>query len=219
MAISRAGTASNGIAASGATIPVQTGVVNGDLMLVFIRCVVVTAISPPSGWTQIYHVQNTAGAGMTHAAYYRIAASEPSSYTWSNSAAGSQEYILAAYSGVNSTIPIDTSASDLSGATTTVTAPAITTSYANGMIVGCWCPRTGFSGAAPYCNAAFSTVNSANGWAVADLSSTTAGGYGGWAASSTAVVARWVAGSIALRVADSQSVVPHMSAGYHWWAL
>lgn len=59
------------------TINVPSGTANGDIMLAFTSSGS-TAFTAPSGWTQIYNTSN--GAGMT--AWYRVASSEPSNYTF-----------------------------------------------------------------------------------------------------------------------------------------
>lgn len=210
MAIARTATALVGsIASPGGSIPVPTSVANGSLILLFLNSAAIGVYTPPAGWTQLYSVQNTAGAGMTMACYYRFASSEPASYAWSWSTGQNACYVTCAYSGVSGT-PINTSATASNGTTTTATAPAITTTVASTLIVATWAPRTSFTGAAPNCNAAFSNVAEVGGFAIAvgDLAASTAGSYGGWNAASATGVARSVSTSIALAPAPSSRPVP-----------
>lgn len=182
-------------------------------MLLFLNSAAIGAYSPPAGWTQLFHVQNTAGAGMTVACYYRFASSEPASYSWSWTTAQNACYVTCAYSGVAAS-PINTSATTSNGTTTTLTAPAITTTVASALIIGAWAPRISFTGGAPNCNAAFSNVAEVGGFAIAvgDLSAPTAGAYGGWNAASVSGVARSVSASIALAPAASSHPVPLIAA-------
>jgi hypothetical protein len=71
--------------------------------------------------------------------YYRVAtATEPASYTWTASTSlGGFTGIIAVYSGVNPSNPIDVNAG-ASAASTTPNAPSVTTTAANDELVVIW---------------------------------------------------------------------------------
>jgi hypothetical protein len=84
------------------TVSVPSGVSNGDLLLAWVAPAGTAAVinSVPSGWTQI---DATAARGT---AYFRIAASEPSSYQWGLSASVEAVAMMAAWSGVEAADPV-----------------------------------------------------------------------------------------------------------------
>jgi hypothetical protein len=85
-------------------------------------------LTPPSGFTSINYASNTAALE----ARYKIASSEPSSYTFGLSSAGTFSVIMFRISGHHSTTPINVSST--STGTSYVTnhaAPAITTTAAD----------------------------------------------------------------------------------------
>lgn len=110
MAIAERGTATQASALSGAdlTINVPTGVQDGDVMIAFLRCGTAALTMPAlTGWTSL-DIFNTAGQNPSGRSYFRIASSEPASYTWATSSltvatAGS----IIAYSGTDATTPIN----------------------------------------------------------------------------------------------------------------
>lgn len=118
--------------ASGADVVITkpTGTVDGDILVAVIyHDTAITSV--PSGWTLIHTTLNTANAS----SYWKRAASEGASYTWSHTS----NYIggsMAAYSGcLESGDPID-AASENSGTSDTLTWTGITTTVANAMLVG-----------------------------------------------------------------------------------
>jgi hypothetical protein len=124
--------------ASTLSIAVPAGTVAGDVMIAAITVTPSTVpITAPGGWTQIRAVTQASGGGSQLATYYRVAtASEPASYTWTlttshTGAAGG----IVSYSGVDNTTPIDVSASVITNSSLNHTAPTITTSIANDMLV------------------------------------------------------------------------------------
>jgi hypothetical protein len=93
-----------------------------------------TSITAPSGWTLIDRQDN--GTAVSQAIYYKVAtSSEPASYTWTLSAAGRFAGGITAFRGADIANPIDAYGGQVNTSSTTVSAPAVTTRYANDMIV------------------------------------------------------------------------------------
>lgn len=119
------------------TINVPTGTLNGDVMIAAIQHGNAT-LTPPAGWTLINSVSNT-GLTANLKTYYRVASSEPASYTWSLSVAVCNVGTIVTYTGVNGT-PVDVNAavadnvsqtSHIASAVTTTAAPeTILTAFA-----------------------------------------------------------------------------------------
>lgn len=109
------------------------GVVSGDVLVAALVTDAGGAWTPPSGWTQIQTVTNTAVV----TAWYLVAGgSEPSSYTWNwaNSTQGAGGIV--AYTGVNNTIPIDYVGSTNTGSSSSVVSNAAYTVHDDAMIIG-----------------------------------------------------------------------------------
>jgi hypothetical protein len=127
------------------TLSVPSGVANTNLMIVGGVVDSATAtLSTTSGWTQLFAV--TKGT-CTAAAWYRVASSEPSSYTWSWTATGVGAYVCGSWSGVNSGTVVEaysgTGISYLSG---TVSTPSGTPSQADWMLAIYTDQRSGTTG-------------------------------------------------------------------------
>ena len=120
------------------SINVPTGTVAGDVMIAAIATTPSTVtITAPAGWTLIQAVTQTTATSNRVSTYYRVAtATEPASYTWTLSTAhtGASGGIVS-YSGVDNTTPINVSAGAATASALTHTAPSITTTVANGMLV------------------------------------------------------------------------------------
>lgn len=117
------------------------GVIADDVL---VACVTIRADSSissvPSGWTLIRQdtTATTDNNGCRQAIYYKVAgSSEPSSYQWKTSASTDIAICIAAFSGVNTSTPIEvndgTSSDDPND--TTCTAPSVTTTTATCMLV------------------------------------------------------------------------------------
>ena len=117
------------------TIPAPPGAVAGDVALASIDVRDATGITPPSGWTLV-RSDDGERKGLRQAIYrHVVSASDPASFSWSfNSSVGAAGAILA-YSGVDTANPIDAT-SGTRGNATQITAPSVTTTVANAMIVG-----------------------------------------------------------------------------------
>lgn len=87
------------------TLPVPSGVQNGDLLLVGVHqgSGTETALTPPAGWTKRNFFSLTGGHGLH--VYYRVANNEPASYTWRDTV--SAVAFCLAIRGQDTTTPFD----------------------------------------------------------------------------------------------------------------
>jgi PKD repeat protein len=129
----------NTTASTTVTIATPTGTAAGDVL---VACVVpnatrVASTGVPAGWIQMAAVIQ--GTSTRAYGYYKVAgSSEPTSYTWTLNASVQNAGGIARYSGVDTASPLDAPPQSGSGTTaTTGTVPAVTTSTANAMLVGC----------------------------------------------------------------------------------
>ena len=117
-------------------IPKPSGAVTGDLLVAGITWggnYLSTFLGPPAGWTL---VRKDADNALGQFVYTRfVVAGEPSSYTWtglSENAAGG----IAAYSGVDTSAPVNASSGQVDSVTNSATAPSLTTTRDNVTLVG-----------------------------------------------------------------------------------
>jgi hypothetical protein len=128
-------TASN-LRATTLEIGSPAGVVAGDVMIAVVDVRGTPAITPPAGWSliRVDDVPTT----MRQAVYVRVAgASEPATHTWTFSKIQSAVGAILAYSGVDGDQPVDAhggAAHDV--ATSQVSAPSITTTGSDAMVLG-----------------------------------------------------------------------------------
>jgi hypothetical protein len=109
-------------------------VVAGDALLASVAVRGNPVLTPPAGWTLVR--LDLSGGTIRQAIYVRIAgASEPVSYTFTLSNAQSAAGGIVAYSGVDPTTPIDAHGGQINASSTSLTAPSITTTGANRMLV------------------------------------------------------------------------------------
>jgi len=119
------------------TINKPAGTVLNDVMIASVGVRPNTAnITAPAGWTLLRRTDNANTTAHSLAIYYKAAgAAEPASYSWtfdtSTGAAGG----IASFSGVDTDNPIDVDAGQNTVAALTHTAPSITTTKSNTMIV------------------------------------------------------------------------------------
>ena len=92
----------------------------------------------PAGWTLVRDLNNNSASGNASGldVYYKVAAtSEPASYNWTfNTSAGAAGGIQS-FSGVDALNPIDVEAGQNKAVALLITAPSVTTRYANDMVV------------------------------------------------------------------------------------
>lgn len=199
-----AATADNGVGSTSLLIAKPSGAVWNDVLVAQITFDGGTniTITPPTGWTLVLRTNDTTQLGQ--AIYTRTVAlfSEPSDHTWtltSTRATGG----ITAYSGVNTSTPVDKSLGQ-TGIGTTYTAPSVTTTSVNGVLLALY----GIRGTDPlsqpsgmterYERQSSSSIPSSS----ANSQALTATGATG-TRDSTGVSYRWIAHSIALRAAGT----------------
>ena len=127
--------ATNTAASTTLSIPKPANVTQGDLL---VSCISlnggsITATGVPAGWTRLAAVTTIANPKVY--GYYKLAtASESASYSWRTTSVTSGGGI-ARYSGASGLDTVATSASGAARSSGTV--PAVTTTTANAMLVGC----------------------------------------------------------------------------------
>jgi hypothetical protein len=115
------------------------GVEDGDLLVFWVSTNTAhTVNSAPSGWTQIGSTQDH-GTDTSMSAFYRVASSEPSSYTFTSYFPGSEAYaaLMLAYSNVDPSVPLDgvTPVQEVSSNTATAPSISITTVSDNSIVL------------------------------------------------------------------------------------
>jgi len=110
-------------------IPVPAGVVAGDVLVASVLLRGPATVTKPGGWAK---VRSDARGTL----YSRVASStEAASYAWTLSASRAAAGAMAAYSGVDSS-PIMASSGQRNGGSVSITAPSVTTTAPNAMVVG-----------------------------------------------------------------------------------
>lgn len=139
-AITFVGSSTNNTGGSGATslaVNLPAGTAAADVMIAQVSVVggSGTTITAPAGWTQI--VLDNSGSAVRQGLYYRVAgAAEPASYAWTFSSSQRSAIGILSYRGVDTVVPVNASSSSDAGASTNVTAAAVTTTSWNTQIVG-----------------------------------------------------------------------------------
>jgi len=125
--------ATTGGGASSLAITKPAGVASGHVMVATLTATAAGALTPPSGWTVIQ--DTTQGTAIRQITYYRVAgSSEGASYSWGLGSTRQASGGIVDYSGVNTTAPIDASAS-AKGASGNALAGSVTTSVANDQVI------------------------------------------------------------------------------------
>lgn len=120
-------------ATSNPVVGLPAGTVNGDVMIMVINSKDNTAQATPTGWTRIgTQLNNT--TSLTTSIFYRVANSEPSTYTLATTAV-SHCVSISSYSGVNTAAPINASSQRANAASATITANAITPTVSNTEVI------------------------------------------------------------------------------------
>lgn len=114
-----------------------TTVIENDVMIAAIGLTPSSVtLTPPSGWKLIRRTTNAGGVSNALEVYSRVATSaEPAGYTWTFSANASAVGGIQAFSGVDTANPIDAEGGQATPSALTHTAPSITTTVANSMLV------------------------------------------------------------------------------------
>jgi len=127
--------ANNSSGSTSLTINAPSGTVAGDTMIAHV--VVQTSgnsIAAPSGWHMIKR-QDTS-TNLATATYYKVAgSSEPSSYTWNFGTSGEASGGIAAYSGVDTTNPIDANDAQYNNGTANLDNAGLATTVDNDLLV------------------------------------------------------------------------------------
>ncbi|MDQ4031260.1 MAG: hypothetical protein M3332_02885, partial [Actinomycetota bacterium] len=107
-----------------------------DLLLATVDLRGSATVTAPAGWTLIWRDIN--GTAVRKATYWRIVdTTEPATYTWQFSAARSAVGLTSAYSGVLGTAPIHASGGQVNTSSTrSITAPSLTTTTPDALVVG-----------------------------------------------------------------------------------
>lgn len=117
-----------GTTSTSAVISVPPSIVNGDLIFcAFTRNggAAVAVATPPSGWTQL--IAATASPWLQ--LFYKVASSEPSSYTWTLAGTQNQNFVSFAYTG--NSPQLDTHSTSVSTASAT---PLVTSAITAGKV-------------------------------------------------------------------------------------
>lgn len=112
---------------------VPAGTVNGDLLIWRHSNTTATVTATPAGWTLLTSLTATATSMVI---WWRIAASEPASYSTGALTAGRSIGIMSAFSGVDNATPFDVATPTPVAGTTAVTCPAITPVTAGAWVLG-----------------------------------------------------------------------------------
>ncbi len=116
-------------------LPKPAGFASGDALLATVAARGAPTITPPAGWTLVR--LDASGSTVRQAVYVHIAGgSEPASYTFTLSSAQSAAGGILAYTGVDPVTPIDAHGGQANVASTSITAPSITTTGANRLLAG-----------------------------------------------------------------------------------
>jgi MSHA biogenesis protein MshQ len=187
------------------------GLAVGDVMLVFVTQRNGGAIGysiTPAGWTSVLSNNSGSSIGVTVFRKVANAADVGATFAWRIDRSDRTAAGIAAFRGVDSTVPLEASGSQTNGASTTYTAPSVTTTSANTMLVAFFAAANGdgsvntVSGMSP----AFSTgTGNGTGGAVAGGSYATkaAAGASGTKASAGNVSAASIGALVALKPAGS----------------
>lgn len=130
-------TSANNNVASTLSLSVPAGTVPGDVLLATLDVENSPTITMPGGWTLVRSDRNPGALHMVQADYIHVVTgSEPSAYTWNFSAAHGASGGIIAYSGVDTSQPID-AASGFTATTSSsqITAPSVNVSLPNSMLV------------------------------------------------------------------------------------
>jgi hypothetical protein len=137
------------------TITKPSGVAANDVLIASIGLTPSSAtLTAPSGWTLVRRTDNAGPTANSLAVYYKVAsASEPTSYAWTTSGASFTVGGVQAFTGIDTTTPIDVDNGQSTPSALTHATPSVTTNTANAMVVTShafasganWTPPSGMS--------------------------------------------------------------------------
>lgn len=132
------GNTATGFTSNGTTVVVNkpSGVVDNDLLIAVIGHDTNTtpSVTPPAGWTAIRNdVDSGTNGGIW--SYYKVAASEGASYTFTAGSSGRLVGHILQITGFDATTPIDASNGQVNSAATSVVAPSVTTLVDNTLLL------------------------------------------------------------------------------------
>lgn len=142
----RASTTASAPNATALSIAKPTGVIAGDVLLARVanRNQVAATLILPAGWTLLRSDQS-ASQLKSFVAFKVAGASEPASYAFGISIQSFLAGSIVAFSGASASNPIDAQSGQKNGTSSTLAAPAVTTTVANGIAV--WFGTQIFGGA------------------------------------------------------------------------
>jgi hypothetical protein len=203
-------------AAANITLNVPPGTANNNLLIAVIsRDNNATAIPTPNGW-QLVNEGACGGNGTCElGVFWRLAASEPASYTFGLGATQAAVGTMLRYTGVDTTTPIDTNIAFATGNSAAPTAPTVNTTVANTRVVRAFVADNNNLAANPYPRDhtgrfALGTGTLVSGAAADELQG--AAGAVGTAAFALSAGQRWRAVTLAIRPA---ATAPAPDDG-HW---
>lgn len=126
-----AASAGNTAGATTLSITKPTGTANGHVLVATVVATGTGAVTVPSGWI-VARDTTLAGARMITA--YRVAASEGTSYAWALGTSRTASGGIVAYSGVNTTVPVEATAS-ATGTSGNAVSASVTTVTTNTLVV------------------------------------------------------------------------------------
>ncbi len=131
----RSASSADNVSATTLVLPKPAGVVADDALLASVAVRGAPTITPPSGWTLVR--LDLSASTVRQAVFVHIAGdAEPASYTFTLSTAQSAAGGIVAYGGVDGSNPIDVHGGQANASSTSISAPSITTSGPNRMLVG-----------------------------------------------------------------------------------
>ena len=132
-------TANNGAGASSLDLSTPAGVQADDVLIavVGVRGGAGTTITTPSGWSLINSTNYN--SNLLSSIYYRIASgSEPSSTSFAFSSSEKASGVMAAYTGVDTSSPINAQDVQSNASSSTLTTPSVTTTTNDTMLVAAY---------------------------------------------------------------------------------
>jgi hypothetical protein len=202
--------AENGTGATSLSITKPTGVGEGQVLVAAVTVAGTGTVTAPGGWTAIGSLTQGSTIQLT---YYKVAsASEPSSYSWSLGSKRAASGGIAAYSGINQTVPVDATAT-ATGTSGNASAPSATTSASGDLVLA-----VGSFGAAATVTPDASTTerfdvaSGSNTSELADFTQASAGATSAKTLTPTVSSGVWLAETIALRDASQATLSASTSA-------